>query len=468
MSLGVDRDKLELLSKGEIASRQNLDIMPRDSIARVEFMLKRYDRFALFASRKRQALFDMLASEEALGPNRLTLEDQPCSSGMRQMIRLYRVTKIERDAPLLMLDADADEAIAERLAPGTVFARIETKPQAEIVQISDRTLSDTWLLDPKTGPDRRAKVRAIIGREVTRADGADVLVVATRPVLTKLHEDAGQPVGDSLDDDLRRDLIGATPRWFGPRMLGVNDFERYRTIVIVGRLQPGLKDIEEHARCLFSDAEAPLPLSTGGPLPEQDSVRVMHDGSLQAAKARSHPDRRVEAVLRQTRECGTLQAIARLRLVAPDQRKRVVVLSSMPLLDLPISKLTTLDALYRDLEDEPDLTGYLRMERALRATMGRPVCGARVSAAGLAADLPEDFASVNAAKEFRRGRKTIDILNLIGRIATRNSWPMARIELFRDARGGRATPAVVFAPSSQALSQASQLWTGFAARLAPP
>lgn len=58
--------------------------------------------------------------------------------------------KIERDAPLMMIDADADEdvAIAERLAPGTDFARLETKPQAEIVQISGRTLSDTWLLDP--------------------------------------------------------------------------------------------------------------------------------------------------------------------------------------------------------------------------------------------------------------------------------------------------------------------------------
>lgn len=56
--------------------------------------------------------------------------------------------KIERDAPLMMIDADADEAIAERLAPGTDFARLETKPQAEIVQTSGRTLSDTWLLDP--------------------------------------------------------------------------------------------------------------------------------------------------------------------------------------------------------------------------------------------------------------------------------------------------------------------------------
>ncbi len=251
-------------------------------------------------------------------------------------------------------------------------------------------------------------------------------------------------------------------------MLGVNDFERYRTIVIVGRLQPGIGDIEERARCLFSDAEDPLSPFTSGPLPEQESIRLLHDGSLQTAKVRSHPDRRVEAVLRQTRECGTLQAIARLRLVSPDQPKRVIVLSSMPLLDLPISKLTTLEAIYRNLEDEPDLIAYLRMERALRATMGRPVCGTRVSAAGLAADLPEDFGDGSSAREFRRGRITDDILTLIERIAAKNQWPMTRVNLTRQAQGGCATPAVVFAPRSRALAQASRLWTGLTPQLASP
>lgn len=67
---------LELLSKGESASKGILDITPHDSTAPVTLMLKQYDRFALFGSRKRQALFNLLASAaEALGPNRLTLED---------------------------------------------------------------------------------------------------------------------------------------------------------------------------------------------------------------------------------------------------------------------------------------------------------------------------------------------------------------------------------------------------------
>ena len=459
LSLGCDKDKLALLSKGEAASRDTLDIMPRDSSEKIEFLIDTYDRAAFYASRKRQALFDILASDEPLGPNRLILEDQHGGAHRRQIIRLCRLNQLPRDAPLLLIDADADPEIAERLAPGTAFATIATKPQAEVVQISDLTLSNAWLLDQTRGTDRRAKILRVIEREVNRAADGGVLVVSTRLVLAKLHEDVGQRVENSLDDALlKRPLLGATSRWFGPKMLGVNDFEKYRTIIIVGRLQPGIPDIETQARCLFSDCADPVTAHADGPLPERSAARVMQDGSVRSDKIRSHPNVMADAVLRQTRECATLQTIARLRLVSPETQKRVVVMCNMPLPDLPIDKLITLDALYRGLEDEPDVAGYLRLEQALRATMGRTVCGTRVSAAGLFADLPLDFPSESSAKEFRRGRTTQDTLALIDRIGTRNGWPRTHIGLTVRGRGGRGTPAVVLAEPEDALSQANRLW----------
>lgn len=469
LSLGCDKDKLASLSKGEAASRDRLEIMPRDSSEKIDFLINSYDRAAFYASRKRQALFDCLASDKTLGPNRLILDDQHGGSHGRQIIRLCRLNQLPRDAPLLLIDADADPEIADRLAPWTEFATIATKPQAEVVQISDLTLSNAWLLDQTCGTDRRAKILTIIEREVNRADGNGVLVVSTKPVLAKMHEDIGQGVDSTLDDArLKRPLLGATPRWFGPKMLGVNDFEKYRTIIIVGRLQPGIPDIETQARCLFSDCEDPVTAHADGPLPEQRATRIMQDGSVQSAKVRAHPNVMADAVLRQTRECATLQAIARLRLVSPDTQKRVVVMCNMPLPDLPIDKLITLEALYRDLEDEPDLAGYLRMEQALRATMGQTVRGTRVSAAGLAADLPLDFPSVSSAKEFRRGRTTQDILSLIDRIGTRNRWPTTQLDLTVEGRGGRGTPAVVLAEPKDALSQAKRLWPKYTPRLVSP
>ncbi|WP_340110339.1 hypothetical protein [Pikeienuella sp. HZG-20] len=465
-SLGVGSDKLEQLWKGERASRETLDIRPRHSRAEIESTLRTINQGALFASQKREALFKLLAEETPLGPNRLTIEEIREESGIRQIIRLHRVTQIPRDAPALLLDADADARIAERLAPGTSFTRIEAKPKAEIIQVSDRTLSNSWLLDPKRGTERRAKVRRIIEREVALAGVGRTLVVATKAVLEGLHGDSGPPPDDDEGDGSRRELLGATARWFGPRMLGVNDFERYRTIVIVGRLQPPVKYMERYARCLFSDEEDLLLRHQAGPLPKQASIRLMDDGSFPAAKVRAHPDPRVQAVLRQARECATLQAIARLRLISPDQAKRVVLLCDMPLLDLPITRLLSLDALYHDLPDEPDVPAYLRMERALQATMGRPVRGTRVSAAGLAMDLPRDFSSA-AAKEFRRGRTSSDMLALIERIGSKNQWPTARVELIRQGCGGRPAPAIILAPESEALAQAGRLWPGLAARLIP-
>lgn len=48
------------------------------------------------------------------------------------------------DAPLLMLDAKADPMIARVFAPDADFLRIDARPEATVVQVSDRTLSQSW------------------------------------------------------------------------------------------------------------------------------------------------------------------------------------------------------------------------------------------------------------------------------------------------------------------------------------
>lgn len=64
------------------------------------------------------------------------------------------------------MDADADRDITERLAPGAEFVTIQSPPVADIVQVSDLTLSNSWLLHPEEGAKRRASVLAILEREV--------------------------------------------------------------------------------------------------------------------------------------------------------------------------------------------------------------------------------------------------------------------------------------------------------------
>ena len=139
---------------------------------------------------------------------------------------------------------------------------------------------------------------------------------------------------------------------------GMNDFEGYAAIVVIGRLQPGLDDIETSARAVFAQDELPIRAHISGPLPAASAQMLFANGSIRGAVVHAHPDPRAQAILAQSRECSTLQAIARLRLVTPNCKKRVVILSNLPLPELPITRLSTLPALERDLETENDWQGF--------------------------------------------------------------------------------------------------------------
>jgi hypothetical protein len=227
--------------------------------------------------------------------------------------------------------------------------------------------------------------------------------------------------------------------------------------MIIGRLQPGVTDIETSARAVFSKDKRKIAVHTAGALPAVTTQILMSNSSLNAGLTRAHPDPRAQAILAQSRECATLQAIARLRLVAPNRNKRVVILSNLPLPEFPITRLCTFNAIARGLENEADWLGFERMEKALLATRGRPVRGVRLSANGLAADLPLDFGSESAAKAFRRGRTTADLLSICQRVAEIHGWPFTPILLRRNA-GGKAMQAIVLDDGGSPRNTARAMW----------
>jgi hypothetical protein len=243
-------------------------------------------------------------------------------------------------------------------------------------------------------------------------------------------------------------------------MQGVNDYEGFATIVVIGRLQPGVADIERLARAVFSKDAQPIAAHVAGPLPATSIDILMADGSVRDGPRRAHPDPRAQSILAQSRECATLQAIARLRLVSPNREKRVVILSNLPLPEFPVTRLCTFAALEQDLEREPDLVGFIRMEKALRATMGRPLRGARLSAAGLYVDLPMDFETEPSADRFRRGRSTLHMVSLCQRVAAANCWGITPVML-RRPDGGKAVPAIILDDEGAPLEMARTLWPDF-------
>ena len=457
---GIFSDRLSQLAAAESAARPRLNIRPWEDDLIAYRRLDLFNAATFTASINRQFIFELLAECNAPSCNRLSFGAVSGGDSDQKSIKMHKLARLPRDAPLLMLDADADPEITKRLAPGCEFASIDMQPTVEVIQIRDRTLSNSWLLDQAEGPARRRKILDLVTTEVDIAKGRGVLLVATKPVLRELHADVGNTIGIGSVADLLQPLLGASPRWIGPSTQGINDFEDYATAIIVGRLQPRPGDVEDIARCIFGDDLKPIEEHTGGPLPEHAAAWVLANGHMVDTRVSIHPDTRAHAVLQQIRECGSMQAAGRIRPIAPKRPKRMLILSKIPLPGLPVTTLLSFEAACHGLTDEIDPTGFLRLEAAFSAVKDKAVFGSRLSASGLAEDLPRDFPTRNSGSEFRRSRSTPNLFALIKRIAAKHKWNITLLEL-RRPQGGTPIPAVIFCAASHAEKLAAKFWPGF-------
>ena len=409
--------------------------------------------------RKRAAVGRILAEAKRAGidkPERLQwLPDYRGPKGdkePRDVIRVHWMAELPTDAPMILLDADADPVMIERLHPGARLVNVAVKPRAEVIQVADRVFSKAALIGPENRGNRDAWadiVRAEVFRDKADPRGArGVLAGGSKAVVQAMFEDAGliapgtpskkaDPIMKSME------LHGARWLWFGPGSLGLNSFQDFGAAVVIGREELPLDALESKGRAMFGDSGEPLqmvqPDASGQALMLVHAVPyLMADGSGAAAMVRVHPDRRIAALQAQGREGGTRQLIERLRLVrAPDDRpKRVILGSKVPLPDFPVSRLVRFDEL------KPS-----RFERAcLAAALGGGVL--RLSAAGMAADAPEVFRTVREAEGWleREGREAIkyprapNVSNITGAGVLNG----VRVHLRLKGQRGKATPALVF------------------------
>jgi hypothetical protein len=464
---GIDAAILGEMAESERSAISNLQIAPWQIETNQHRLLSLFDS-AGRARRVRLAnIFDLLAENMVAGratTERLTLETKKSHEHSICVLKTFRLKDVQRDAPTLILDADADPLILERLLPGCRYVSIEARPRADVVQVTDKTVADSWLNDPCRGPGRAHKILTMVANEVTRAQGKGALLVATKSTLRALHSAVGHKfhVGD---DGLREPLMGAETRWFGPGLQGINDYKNYATIIVVGRRQPPVSAFEDPMRCLFGDTEYALTFAPAERLENGKSVRLLADGSRRESACQVHPDSRGQALVEQMRERDSLQAIARLRLLDPNLDKRVVLIGSLPLPGLPISRVCCFGALAAGCENQDDWHGFQRLRKALTADNGGPVLGTQLSRQGLHLDLSRDFPTVNSAAEFRKHRSTRTMGKLIHDVCASEQWPVTPIHLSRTGKGGKPIPAVMFCRSTDALPLAAQFWPDMAARI---
>ena len=393
------------------------------------------------------------------------VQNAPCpgKGAPRDILRVTWLSDLPRDKPVLLLDADISPGILERIYPGAERVEFTLKPNAEVLQLTDKTFSKAATLDQydlKSGEliqnnrgNRRALVdlvRAEVYRD--RLQGArGVLAIATKALVKVMFEEAGHNFHNMSDAEARAYMMetklhGARWLWFGPSALGLNTWQDFGTAVVIGREELPLDVLEDKARAVWGDTGAPLqmvePNEKGRRIPPRVLLPVtMADGSGCAIEAAAHPDPRIRELQKQGREYGARQSFERLRLANATERKRVVMASAVPIPGLPVDRLVTWQELAPD-----------RLEAAIAEAAQRGAV-LRLSAAGLAQDAPETFPTAKAAEQWlaRDGKNAVNTPAPLIRYTIRGMGVLNPVRVrfkLLGQRGPHPTPALVILPGN--------------------
>jgi hypothetical protein len=159
------------------------------------------------------------------------------------------------------------------------------------------------------------------------------------------------------------EIHGARIGHYG-NLRGSNKFADCDALIILGREQPNVEDMEELAKAIWYDTDKPLrlvkPVKGSRYYLEVSRPYLMRDGSKERGEVMTHPDPRVQAVLTAVRENELIQALDRARLIWGEP-KDVYILCDIPLPGVEIDRLVPWDV----------LRGADRLNRAIEAQEAR-------------------------------------------------------------------------------------------------
>ncbi|REC53559.1 hypothetical protein DRV84_14945 [Rhodosalinus sediminis] len=276
---------------------------------------------------------EILADEMDLGRDHLSrLVYDPHN----ERVRIAHVTPppIPDDAAVLCLDATGDPVLLEKILGPVDVRRIDIHQQAFITQVIDRVGSQkSWVGDRQSVDDLALMVNT------AAAHGERPLVITYKRIAERLR---GR---DDLHPAVRVMHFGA--------LRGSNVGKDCTVAYIVGRYMPPPAEIDLLARGLFWDDDEPLQHDAGGQfaksdqnenLPTQERGYVLsatNPAAETGMNVRAFSDARIDALLRQTREAETIQALGRLRLVHADHVRPVFLLSNLPA-EVPVDRFAAM------------------------------------------------------------------------------------------------------------------------------
>lgn len=243
----------------------------------------------------------------------------------------------QRAPGIFILDATADKTINDAFFPGAQFIRYNLRRKAQVIQCAS-TRCSTSSLSPARNTDpvsklnatkRLAELQALINDLI--GGGQRVLVVG--PTAITGNPSKGTPPLLSVPSHCALAHFNA--------IRGVDVWKNFDIVIVVGRNEPPVKAVEDMARALYFDAITPLVLPDRWTTQER-GYRIQ--GRKEGVDVVVHADDRVTAVLEQLRECESLQAADRIRLIHNTVPKTVVLLSNIPL-DIDVDHLVSWDEL---------------------------------------------------------------------------------------------------------------------------
>ena len=268
------------------------------------------------------------------------------------------------DVPMIFIDADLSPEILKLFRPNVRVVDIPAKRLATVYQVTDITNSKSSLLD-KEDTRRALSVVSFIKHMATTGKTLAVTIKDFRIALTGEDKDALSKCAD---------YHGAKLAHFGS-LRGLNDFEEYDNVVIVGRMEPPVKALERQANGMWWDDNKPisrvsLTINDDGTergyfFEERPKVIRYKGRHPHVIRTSCHPDPRAQVLLEQIREAETTQAIDRLRLVHKPKgprSPRVFILSNIPV-DIEVDELFRWEQyqLIQQLVDESD--GYIPLNK---------------------------------------------------------------------------------------------------------
>ena len=276
------------------------------------------------------------------------------STEERNVIRCHWSREsILKDTATIMLDANAKQTVTQRYYPEAETRTMRVKWQnVRTTVVSDRTGSKKMFAQPKRKAELANLVRTMAWRlwSYTAGQGnpANMIGLISHKATIEALADQQLPCMTGYFGNLR----------------GTNRFQDCRLIIIAGRSEPSVRDIEARARAVHYKAAVPLVFiepNEKGELfyPKRRQTVTASNGQQIEVEVSYHPDPRINDLLEMSREAELSQAAARGRFIHNEQFTELLVLSNVPTTDIPVDRFAEWSQIAPDRFDVMALDGMV-------------------------------------------------------------------------------------------------------------